>query len=134
MDILKKINKGIIFALMFEMYVSFILQFENATVSYCIGLLILGEILFLCVEQGKEESKKVEQFIYYAKLLYSLDFSNLQNIKDIVINHDSSFTIILQNNLNFTYKIDLMPISQDALEAWDIKFDELKTKENKNGK
>lgn len=130
MKILKKVNNGIVFVLLFGMYLSFVFQFESEAVSYGVGLLILAEIIVFCVEQGREEDKKVDEFIHYARILYSLDFSKLKNVKDIIINHDKSFTIVLQVGLSFTYTIACLPTSQEELVAWDLQFDSLRVKEN----
>ena len=130
MVIWKKINYIICIILISCNFLSFVMSFNNITVSSVMGIFLLLEIVFLISEQGNEEREKIDYFIKKSKNLYCLNFSKLQNIKEMNLNSNNTFTIVLKNGLFFSYEIDLLPISQDTLEVWDLKFDSLKMKEN----
>lgn len=130
MEKLKKINYFICSILL--IYVATATVFftgdliHNEILSYLFGLFILCEIFFVFNEISKETNEKVDNLLEISKIVYSLDYSNLKNIKELIIKNDNTFRVILKNNMELSIKE--IPLIQNDLITLDNKFN---IKENK---
>ena len=93
---------------------------HNEILSYLFDLFILCEIYFLISEISKKSDEKVDNLLKISKIVYSLDYSNLKNIKELIIKNGNTFKIILKNDMELSIK--QIPLTQNDLITLDNKF------------
>jgi len=98
-------------------------------VKFDIGLLTLiftiGTVLVLVNLNSDRVEKETKKILLEAEELYSLDYTNLHNIKKIELNNKHEYFVLLRCNLQIKLENNKIPHTQFELKTLDEAYEEL---------
>ena len=98
---------------------------DFASGGFLAGLFTIGTVLIIGYLHSAMIDEETQKILEEAKEIYSLDYSNLKNIKKIEINNKHEYFIILKKDDN-EFEIELstnnIPHTQSDLQILDKKY------------
>lgn len=89
-------------------------------------LFTIGTVIIVVSINSTEIDKRTSKILEEAKEIYSLDYSKLYNIKQIELNNQHEYFVILKNDDNdwrFKLEKNSIPHTQSKLELLDKKYE-----------